>query len=553
GRPGGARFEDDLRRVATETAEARTYEGPVPSLPGGLPLASQFFFTYLDFSALGPESGRALAVSREDGDSVFTPPPAGTDVFLAAAPEGGRLRVTVRAAATAFSSEALTAFADAVRDDLVEAAGSAGPAPVPERTVRQAGRPERTVRESALPKRAARESARPERAAREGGPPDRRFDAALIGYLPSPGDLARMAGVPEAALPREELRSLLFPAGRPRHLETLSTPLGRSGFVCVPVFADELAPGEALLGHTARGVELAGALGARTVSLAGMIPSLTGYGFDVLRKLGATGAAPGLPAVTTGHAATVVSVVRTVRAALDATGRRLDALTVAFVGLGSIGSSSLELLLTRAHRPPARLLLCDAPGSGPRLKELAERLMERGLVEEVEVVEPEGHGLPDAVYGAGLIVAAVGGGGALLDVERLAPGTTVVDDSFPHCFDTARALNRMDRAKDVLIVGGGLLYAGPVRREPAEGLPAAAVAGYLARPMVPDTIASCRFESLLHASGAAVPLVRGLVDPPTGLAYWEAAEASGTRAAPLHLLTRSIDVDGLDRVVSGRD
>ncbi|WP_439081535.1 amino acid adenylation domain-containing protein [Streptomyces sp. WL006] len=553
GRPGGARFEDDLRRVATETAEARTYEGPVPSLPGGLPLASQFFFTYLDFSALGPESGRALAVSREDGDSVFTPPPAGTDVFLAAAPEGGRLRVTVRAAATAFSPEALTAFADAVRDDLVEAAGSAGPAPVPERTGRQAGRPERTVRENALPMQAARESARPERAAREGGPPDRRFDAALIGYLPSPGDLARMAGVPEAALPREELRSLLFPAGRPRHLETLSTPLGRSGFVCVPVFADELAPGEALLGHTARGVELAGALGARTVSLAGMIPSLTGYGFDVLRELGATGAAPGLPAVTTGHAATVVSVVRTVRAALDATGRRLDALTVAFVGLGSIGSSSLELLLTRAHRPPARLLLCDAPGSGPRLKELAERLMERGLVEEVEVVESEGHGLPDAVYGAGLIVAAVGGGGALLDVERLAPGTTVVDDSFPHCFDTARALDRMDRAKDVLIVGGGLLDAGPVRREPAEGLPAAAVAGYLARPMVPDTIASCRFESLLHASGAAVPLVRGLVDPPTGLAYWEAAEASGTRAAPLHLLTRSIDVDGLDRVVSGRD
>ncbi len=110
----------------------------------------------------------------------------------------------------------------------------------------------------------------------------------------------------------------------------------------------------------------------------------------------------------------------------------------------------------------------------------------------------------------------------------------------------------MDRAKDVLIVGGGLLDAGPVRRE-SEGLLTAAVAGYLARPMVPDTIASCRFESLLHASGAAVPLVRGLVGPPTGLAYWEAAEASGTRAAPLHLLTRSIDVDGLDRVVSGRD
>ncbi|MDQ0988659.1 non-ribosomal peptide synthetase/type I polyketide synthase [Streptomyces sp. V2I9] len=552
GRPDDAGFDDDLRRVATEAAEARAYEGAVPSLPNGLPLTSQFFFTSLDFSALGPVGGRTLTVVGEDGDSVFTPPPAGTDVFLAAAPEGGRLRITVRAAATAFTPRTLAALAGTVRDGLVEAAAWAGPGPVsgpPERP-----RPSGRGRRDARPDR--RDVPRPVRKGRDPDRPDvgggERLDAALIGYLPSPADLARMAGLPRAALRREELRALLFPAGQPRHLETLGTPLGRSGFVGVPVFADELASDGNLLGHTARGVELAGSLGARAVSLAGMIPSLTGYGFDVLRELGTTGAA--VPALTTGHATTVVSVVRTVHAALDATGRRLSALTVAFVGLGSIGSSSLELLLTRAQRPPARLLLCDAPGSGPRLKELAESLLERRLVEDVEVVESEGHGLPDAVYGAGLIVAAVGGGGgALLDVDRLAPGTTVVDDSFPHCFDTARAFERMDRTKDVMIVGGGLLSAGTVRQRPAEGLPAAAVAGYLARPMVPDTIASCRLESLLHASGAAVPLVRGLVDAATGAAYWEAAESTGIRAAPLHLLTRTLDVAALDRVVSGRD
>jgi hypothetical protein len=216
------------------------------------------------------------------------------------------------------------------------------------------------------------------------------------------------------------------------------------------------------------------------------------------------------------------------------------------VGLGSIGCSSLELLLAQAQRPPTRLLLCDVPGSGPRLKELAGSLLERGLAEVVEVVESH-RGLPDAVYGARLIVAAVSGGGTLLDVDRLAPGTTVVDDSFPHCFDTSRAIGRMERAKDVLVVGGGLLSAGPAERQVAEGLPAAAVAGYLAQPMVPDTIASCRLESLLHASGADVPLVHGPVDAATGLAYWEAAEATGIRAAPLHLLTRTIDLDMLTR------
>nr|WP_308294686.1 non-ribosomal peptide synthetase/type I polyketide synthase [Streptomyces sp. Tu10] len=530
GRSDGTGFEDDLRRVAAEAAEARAYEGPLPLLSNGLPMTGQFFFTYLDFSALGPESGRTLTVTREGGDSVYTPPPSGTDVFLAAGPDGGRLRITVRAAASAFAPEALAAFADSVRDGLAHAAASAVPGP---------GRPVGT--------------GRPGR--------DQPLDAALVGYLPSPADLARLAGLPEEALPREQVRTLLFPGGRPRLLETLSTPLGRSGFVGVPLFADELAPGDDLLGHTTRGVELASSLGARAVSLAGMIPSLTGYGFDVLRAVGTTGAvttvptgpadhtgsaAPATPVVTTGHAATVVSVVRTVHAALDATGQQLGALTVAFVGLGSIGSSSLELLLTRAQQPPARLLLCDVPGSGPRLKELAEDLLERGLVESVEVVE-SGQGLPDAVYDARLIVAAVSGGGALLDIDRLAPGTTVVDDSFPHCFDTSRAIGRMDRAKDVLVVGGGLLSAGPAERRVAEGLPAAAAAGYLAQPMVPDTIASCRLESLLHASGADVPLVHGPVDAATGLAYWEAAEATGIRAAPLHLLTRTIDPDMFTR------
>lgn len=521
GRPSGADFEDDLRRIVADATSAQVHDGPVPPLPGGLPLASQFFFTYLDFSALGPESGRTLTVGRQDSAGEYAPPPVGTEVFLAAGLDSGRLRLTVRASAAAFTPRALAAFTEAVRDALTCAAA----APVPKQ--RRAG--SRTV---ASPSGPGQEPC---------------MDAALIGYLPSPAHLARLARLPESALPREELRTLLFPDGRPRLLETLSTPLGRSGFVCVPLFADELAPGSALLGHTAHGVELASSFGARSVSLAGMIPSLTGYGFDVLRALGTSAAAT---AVTTGHAATVVSVVKTVHAALDATGQKLGSLTVAFVGLGSIGSSSLELLLGQAESPPARLLLCDVAGSGPRLKELAERLRERGLADAVDVLASDG-GLPDAVYGARLIVAAVSGGGTLVDVDRLEPGTTVVDDSFPHCFDTGHAMSRMGRARDVLVVGGGLLSVGTVERQVADGLPAAAVAGYLAQPSLPGTIASCRLESLLHASGADVPLVRGPVGAATGLAYWVAAEAGGTDAAPLHLLTHTIDV-AMARQIPGR-
>ncbi|MFF9205351.1 amino acid adenylation domain-containing protein [Streptomyces sp. NPDC014986] len=492
-------FGEALRRVAAEAEEARIHEDVVPRHADGLPMTSQFFFTYLDFTAPAPGDGGALRVSWEGGGSSFLPPSSATDLFMAVRPDGDGLRITIRGAAAAFSPAALDGFARSVRGRLVRAAeGAAGAVPAP------GGR------------RAP-------------------MDAALVGYLPAPEHLARLAGLPGAALSRTEVRALLFPDGGPRLLETVRTPLGRSGFVCVPLFADELGRDASLVGHTARAVSLAASLGARCVSLAGMIPSLTGYGFDVLRfRRHPT-------AVTTGHAATVVSVVGTVHEALRATGRDLADLEVAFAGLGSIGASSLELLLTLADRPPRRLLLCDVRGSRPRLTELGRRLRERRLAGEVEVVEAAGM-LPDAVHGADLLVTAVSGATAVLDVDRLRPGAVVVDDSFPHCFDTERALARMRERGDVLVLGGGLLRVGRTDREVAPGIPAAATAGRLAQPWIEGTMASCRTESLLHAAGHPVPLVHGLVDAAVARAHWDAMERAGITAAPLHLLGHLVDV-----------
>ncbi|MFH8466958.1 amino acid adenylation domain-containing protein [Streptomyces sp. NPDC017991] len=493
-------FAAALRRIVAEAEQARRHEDIVPRNADGLPLTSQFFFTYLDFSVLAAPHGQSLTASWDDGDSAFAPPSSATDVFLAARPEGTGLRLTVRGSAAAFSPSALDGFARALRERLTRAV-------------------------------------RPRDRNRPSSPPRQTMDAALVGYLPAPGHLARLAGLPEDALRREDLRATLFPDGAPRLLETVRTPLGRSGFVCVPLFSDELGRDPELVAHTARAVSLASSLGARCVSLAGMIPSLTGYGFDVLRS-----ADLGPAAVTTGHAATVVSVVRTVHAALAATGRDLADLDVAFVGLGSIGTASLDLLLTRALRPPRRLLLCDAPGSGPRLRQLARRLRERGRADEVAVAESR-PALPDAVYGADLLVTAVSSTHTLLDVDRLTPGTIVVDDSFPHCFDSGRALARMRERRDVLVLGGGLLHLGDLDREIAEGLPAAAAAGYLAQSWPAGTLASCRTESLLHAAEPQLPLVRGLVDEAAALAYWQATERAGVTAGPLHLLGHTVGPD----------
>ncbi|MFE7765986.1 amino acid adenylation domain-containing protein [Streptomyces sp. NPDC057438] len=540
GSAGDGGFDADLHRVAAESVAART-AGPLDlRTPQGLPRTAQFFFTFLDFTALGTPPDTALTLRADDTGTELAPPPVGTDVFLAVRPaptddtdhgkgDGDGLRVTVRVSAAALAREQLDDFTRELRRQLEQAPRTGSTSPT--RTAVAA-------------------------------PP---LDAALVGYLPAPRQLAAYAGLaPDTAPGREAIRALLFPDGRPRLLESVSTPLGRSGFVSLPLFADELTGppptgGPATLAAlTARAVDHAASLGARCVSLAGMIPALTGYGYDVLRE-----ASPAAgTTLTTGHATTTVAVVRTVRAALAATGRDLAGLTLAVVGCGSIGTSSLRLLLTLSPRPPARLLLCDVPGSAPRLRRLAAELLAGHPALSVRVVEPAGPtALPAEVYGtADVIVTAVSGGPtALLDIDRLRPGTIVVDDSFPHCFDTGRALDRMRSERDVLIVGGGLLALDSTETRLSPDLPAAALTGHAATGRagqhlalhLPGTLASCRLESLLHAhladpaSGTELPLVHGLVDLPRALAHWDAAEAAGVRTAPLHLLDHTVPPEAL--------
>ncbi|MYS07223.1 hypothetical protein GTW71_12415, partial [Streptomyces sp. SID6041] len=291
---GGRTFAEDLRAVVAEVEAARSQGVAPPAGEGGLPSTAQFFFTFLDFSALGPMSGDTLRVRWDETDAELAPPPVGTDTFLAVRPVGeGELRVTLRASAAAFPDDAaFAAFAEALR------AATAACGAVPE-DVRPSG-PDAQSSQGVL-------------------------DSALVGYLPPPAQLAALAGAgglgagdgsaAGGAELREWLREALFPGGHARLVEEIDTPLGRSGFVCLPLFADELASTPDLAARTARAVEHAASLGARSVSLAGMIPSLTAYGFGVRRET------DGPTAVTTGHAATAVSVVKTVHAALARTGR----------------------------------------------------------------------------------------------------------------------------------------------------------------------------------------------------------------------------------------
>jgi hypothetical protein len=49
-----------------------------------------------------------------------------------------------------------------------------------------------------------------------------------------------------------------------------------------------------------------------------------------------------------------------------------------------------------------------------------------------------------------------------LEVERLEPGTLIVDDSGPHCFQVPKAIERSMSQQDILFTEGGILQSSTV-------------------------------------------------------------------------------------------
>ena len=523
-RSSGSTFSAQLRQVATAVDQARgsgaTIQQRVQQAAGSAPVSSfggQFLFSYLDFEALGPIAGERLSLAWDDRTDL-EPPRVGTDLLLTALPTDGGLQVTVRASGGVMSPAEVEDFAAELQRQLSDGA--------PLSSVTTASRPLSST----------------------GSDARRLLDAALVGYLPAPSEVAARAEIPATAGLRESIRSSLFPDGRPRLLEELSTPLGRSGFFCLPVFADELvsAAGDPLAHDVARAVEVAAGHGAGVVSLAGMIPAHTGYGFEVVRAL-----APDGPRVTTGHAATAASVVRTTLLALAATDTELDQCTLAVIGLGSIGWSSLRLLLALDLGVPKQLLLCDVASRASHLSRLAEELRAQGQPTGIAVCGPDGR-VPAAVYEADLVIAAISAPGRVLEVDRLRPGTIVVDDSFPHCFDPRAASRRMTDRGDVVVVGGGLLAADPSERLPIDDPLLRPYAHHLTGHRLPGTVPSCQLEALMQVGRPDLAPVHGLVDVALALAYWQALTDLGVEAAPLHLLLQQVNPTDLRRLRAER-
>jgi hypothetical protein len=480
----GGRVDEDRVAAALDAALAHPSVAGVVTAGGGLARLGRYFLTWLDPAVIpgGAAVGRGAGAGPEVADAKATGAGAAGDARGPAvvAGEGGAVPPRGRGpdpVATAGLPGAPALHADWSAGRYHFDAGATGTEVLAAALVGDGLRIDLAGGACVGAVATALESRLRERC---------RADAALVVYLPDDVAGAAAPGSPLASRADGDGAGAIPLA--PLRIETVEAGLGVSELVLLPISASRLADAD-LAAALAAAVACTD---ARVVALAGVLPALTGLGLRPLWEGG--------PLPTTGHAATVVAMLLTVEEALLRTGRRWSTLTVGFCGLGAIGRA-VAALTTAVLGPPRRVLRSD-----PRLP-----------------------GADDDLHDADWILAATSGGVAL-DVSALRPGTVVIDDSFPRAFDDRAGRARMEGARDVLLVGGGMLDAGPLdRRSPFPG--ADALRARFGARWLPG----CHAEALLVAADPALGPTVGPVDLPRAHAMLAAVRRAGLRAAPLHL------------------
>lgn len=276
-------------------------------------------------------------------------------------------------------------------------------------------------------------------------------------------DAVALACIPESllalsGLSRTELLGEWF-LHQPHLASIYEMPMGKIGLIILPLFEMDLFKNEAVLREAVEAaLTMAGQMGAKTASLTGMLPSATDHGRDVVKWIAGR---KRMPSVTTGDATRAATIIKTIEGVLEKTGRKLAEERVAFLGLGSIGKAAVRLALEVLPRPH-ELLLAD-----PYLKEhdlltFRDEIVHSGYRGSISL-HPNGGGIPPSVYEASFLVGTTSIPG-ILDVNKLRPGSVLVDYSFPPSFRVSDALKRFEHQNDVLFTTGGeLSFSDPIR------------------------------------------------------------------------------------------
>lgn len=347
----------------------------------------------------------------------------------------------------------------------------------------------------------------------------------------APVDAAAIAYLPEEVASSSPFTAQLAAGGnrvQPFWTGTARLPTGTIALIVVPSGAANF------FGNTRsacrlidQAVAYSGRIGAQCASLTGIIPAATDLGRSLDTTSGVT--------LTTGHAATASAMGLTIQAALLATNRNIRRQRFCFVGLGAIGTAALRTVLSCLDHPN-HITLCDVVAKQGDLQKLAREMRNSfGFRGSIRVLAAAGS-VPIAAYDADVFVGATNVPNVIA-VAELRPGTIIVDDSFPLCFDLACALNRFRRSGDILVAAGGSVQVpGGVSWDFA--LPPAIpgfARGRIASALLPrdGVITGCILSALLPKANALRPTI-GEASLDDCRSYWSVFQRLGIAAAPLH-------------------
>jgi hypothetical protein len=305
---------------------------------------------------------------------------------------------------------------------------------------------------------------------------------------------------------------------------------GRIGSFILPRFYTQIyADRPGLVDLVDRTRRVARLLGARCVSLTGLLASATDYGNQCSVD-------PELPPVTTGHATTASAVVLTLRGLLRLVGRELSREAVGYIGLGSVGSSALRLMLSVLPHPRS-LSICDVYQKREAVAELIATVRHtHNFAGPISFHQSRGP-VPDSFYENTVIVGATNVPD-VIEVSRLRPGTLLIDDSDPHCFNVDEAFRRLEEGSILFSEGGAIRSPDPVKQllfVPED------LTDIIPTPTEESSwnITGCVLSALLSAKHA-YPTTRGWVKPEDALTNYRGLVGAGFAAAPPHCGTRTL-------------
>jgi predicted amino acid dehydrogenase len=354
-------------------------------------------------------------------------------------------------------------------------------------------------------------------------------NAAALGYLPN-------SILEKSDLSREEILEQWFD-NLPVVSGIIETAWGRIALLLLPRFNSDLyGDTDDIVDVTLDALEIVGQMGADTVSLTGVIPSATDYGRAIAKVIANR---RHLPQITTGHSTTSAAVVLAIQKILQDGGREMATERVGVIGLGSIGLSSLRLML-KCLPHPAELMLCDLYAKKASLKAIRVQLVsELGFHGKIQLLFSEVE-LPEEIYNATLILGATNVPD-VLDINQVKSGTLIVDDSGPHCFKSALAIERFQEHQDILFTEGGVLKS-PQPISEVIHLPYHLEKSFSSKQLEeflkllkrnPFEITGCVFSSLLSSSENLKATV-GFVQLNESVKHYETLISKGFQAADLH-------------------